>query len=675
MGILARLMRRHDGRPLTRMDSWAQGSPAPGGRWINTRSGMGGPMDRSQYDLYVAGDPIDEWTADALLETNALARRIASREPEDCTREGYDLEGLDPGLAADLEAAIEGGDRGRGLGLLDTLAEARTWARAYGGGAVVMLIDDGRDPHEPVDLANIRAIRGVLSATRYELTVQQWGSDTKEPRTFGRPRLYRLQLNRGGTVGQIMTVHADRVVRVRGMPLPRKLMLRRDGWDGSVFDLVYAALRAYGATHIQTVEAVTKLNQGVLTSPALTDALETEDGQVFQQRLEAFAQAMGTYGEAAIGQEETYQIHNRSLSGIGDAVRAARDALVAAADEMPRLVLLGEPTAGLGDTTGGELRLWYDVCASRQPRYYTPAVEAVVDLVMLSHEGPTGGRRHPYRVVWRPLWQMDEAERAGLELQQAQRRMTDIQSSTVSVPEARTDKGLADLYELRRATEPMVEPGPGDEPLGETVEGTPVAEAALNGAQIKSLVEIVQAVALGELPRDSAMGIIGASFPLLRGREAEVLGSAEDPGAGILGDLTSAPIEGQDDASLVQALPSIEPPPPDLMSPRDAGEMFGVPTATISRLIAKGPEDGGLAYWGLGKHKRVSAAAVAELAKSHERGDGLPYSARQLETVQRSDPFAGFETFEACVTAQRKRGESEESARAICGALQAAEEG
>ncbi|MFQ5695771.1 MAG: hypothetical protein ACE5HB_07270, partial [Terriglobia bacterium] len=34
-------------------------------------------------------------------------------------------------------------------------------------------------------------------------------------------------------------------------------------------------------------------------------------------------------------------------------------------------------------------------------------------------------------------------------------------------------------------------------------------------------------------------------------------------------------------------------------------------------------------------------------------------------------PFAGFENFEACVAAQIKRGESEESARAICGRLQA----
>jgi len=38
-------------------------------------------------------------------------------------------------------------------------------------------------------------------------------------------------------------------------------------------------------------------------------------------------------------------------------------------------------------------------------------------------------------------------------------------------------------------------------------------------------------------------------------------------------------------------------------------------------------------------------------------------------------PFAGYETFDACVADQKKKGKSDESAKKICGALQAKVEG
>lgn len=530
MGFLARFLRRQDGRSLAAVQRHDHVScQSFGGRWVNPASGLGGPLDRSQRDEYTAGVPVDQWLADALLETNAIARRIAGREAEDCTREGYDITGMDPGLADALEQYCEGGDSEPGLGLLGALGEARTWSRAYGGGAMVLLVDDGRESHEPIDRANIRAVRGVLSADRYELPVQRWGGDPREARTYGRPQVYRLQLNRGGGASQIMAVHADRVVRLGGIPLPRRLTMRRQGWDGSIFDLVYAPLRSYGSTHAQVCEAVSLLNQGVLTSPALTDALETDEGQAaFLARLEAMRMSMGTYGEMAVGAHETYQIHNRSLAGIGDAVEAAVNALVAAADGMPRLILLGEPTAGLSDTTGGELRMWYDGCAARQPRYYTPAVRRVVDLVQLSHEGPTGGRLLPYGVEWRPLWQETETTRAELELKRSQRRQIDMASMVVDRAEARRDPTLVEVY------------GPLD-PGAEADPGTPGSE-----------------------PLDS-------DDPLV---------DAEDEPTGPEGVVT-----------LVPEPPSQKPMPADLMEPAEAAKLARITTHRIRRLMRSGALD------------------------------------------------------------------------------------
>lgn len=233
---------RRDARPLasgTRADT--MGAPT-GGRWVNPVSGLGGPHDRSQIDEYVEGSPVTRELADALIAFNGPGRRVVAREPEDCTREGYDIKNMDPAIAEAMESHCDGDDESA-LGVLRAMREGRTWARAYGGAGIVPLIDDGREPHQPVDTANIRAVRGLLVLDRYELPVMEYGRDPREPRTFARPRMYQLAPGFGGVSYRI---HADRVIRMSGVPLPRRLMLRRQGWDGSIFDLTYAQLRAHG---------------------------------------------------------------------------------------------------------------------------------------------------------------------------------------------------------------------------------------------------------------------------------------------------------------------------------------------------------------------------------------------------------------------------------------------
>ncbi|NTL89498.1 phage portal protein [Enterococcus faecium] len=56
--------------------------------------------------------------------------------------------------------------------------------------------------------------------------------------------------------------------------------------------------------------------------------------------------------------------------------------------------------------------------------------------------------------------------------------------------------------------------------------GTTVSQVSLNGAQITSLVAIVQNVARGELPYDSALAMIISAFPFDESKAKEILGNA-----------------------------------------------------------------------------------------------------------------------------------------------------
>lgn len=55
--------------------------------------------------------------------------------------------------------------------------------------------------------------------------------------------------------------------------------------------------------------------------------------------------------------------------------------------------------------------------------------------------------------------------------------------------------------------------------------GTPAQDTALNGAQVTSLLDIVRAVANGELPRDAAIGIMKRAFLVTDAEANELLGS------------------------------------------------------------------------------------------------------------------------------------------------------
>lgn len=70
------------------------------------------------------------------------------------------------------------------------------------------------------------------------------------------------------------------------------------------------------------------------------------------------------------------------------------------------------------------------------------------------------------------------------------------------------------------------EADPGSEAAAVAATGQPASDTALNGAQVTSLVEIVRAVAAGELPRDAAIGILKRAFLVSDDQAAELLGSA-----------------------------------------------------------------------------------------------------------------------------------------------------
>jgi uncharacterized protein len=450
--------RRDDARPIASGSTAIMQQDGIGGRWVNSLTGQGGVLDRHATTEFVPPLPLPMETGDAIMEYEAIGRRVIDREPEDATREGYTLK-TDPGIGRDLIMAAEGAPESgiEGLGLLNAVCDARRWSRGFGGGAVIVVADDGQDFDQPLNRAGLRAIRSLLTADRFELSVARYGLDPNDATTFGKPSHYHWT---SAGSGRSVVIHASRVVPFHGVRLSPRAELRNNGWGGSVLHLVWAHLRNYGSSLEYCTEALSVMSQGVFKQKFLAEAADRGDSQMVADRIEAMRVAMGLLGDIAIDADhESYEILARPLSGIGEAMETLATALVAATG-MPRVILFGETPGGINSgEQAAEILAWYDHVKTLQRKLYTGPVMRLLTLLAASKEGPTGGLvPEGWSLQWQPLWQLSEEEREAMQLTRAQRRQTDITSGVITVDEARRERALVELYGIDPYTPAPVNP-------------------------------------------------------------------------------------------------------------------------------------------------------------------------------------------------------------------------
>lgn len=448
-----------------------------GGRWWNESTGQGGPLDRHTETTFVPPLALERTTIDALYQFSALARRIIDREPNDATREGFEV----PEFSGD-ESVADAIDES---GLLTAVARARKWARAHGGAAIVPLVDDGAKRTEPLDWSRIVRVRGFRVVDRHEISPGQYETDPRSARV-GLPKTYRVQFGAGATS---IEVHGSRVIPFQGLDLPDRVLATRNGWGGSVLDLVWAELRNWSSSNDYVAELITQLTQGVFMVDGLADTVEADGAQAVVERFEALKTGLGILGDMVVDKKnEDYRLEQRNLAGLKDAIDALITALVAATD-MPRVILLGETPGGLhAGSDAPEVRAWYDHVATLQREIYTRPVRALTRLLLSSRCGPTGGQcPATLKIKWRPLWQASDAEQADLDLKRASRRQIDIASTAITGAEARRDPDLQRHYGPLEGAGSVLEPDvEGDEIQGGTsVAGTELP--GINAAPVSSI--------------------------------------------------------------------------------------------------------------------------------------------------------------------------------------------
>lgn len=525
--------------------------------WQSMLTGLGTPGYDKRLHTHFTPHELSWDYAMALWRGDDLAARIVETLPSEMLRQGYEIS-LDDDEGHERTEAVMA--RLEELGVEQVLWRALCYERAYGGAAIMLGADDGAtDLTQPLQLERVRSLSWLTSLEPRDLSPVAWYDDPMAPR-FGEPSVYQLTMPGTGAKSLAsVRVHESRLIVFPGIQVSqRRYTSSNNGWGESALARVVSVLRDFNAAYTAAGILVHDFAQAVFKIKNLAELVAADKADVLSGRMRAVEMSRSVARAILIDAEgEEFERKQTPVSGLPELLDRLNTRLAAAAD-MPLTLLMGQSPGGLNATGESDVRFFYDRVKATQQRKLGPAIRRIAQLVMLAD----GGEPASWSVKFAPLWQPTEKEQADTRLVQAQVDTAYIQAGVVSPEEIAVSRFGGDGYSTatkidfaaREAMEvaapaPVSETslapaptgggagGAGEESATETTPTGPVpADPAdrdelpptvFNGAQIASLVDIVRAVAAGELGRESAMAIIETTFPVTSEQAAQILGDTQ----------------------------------------------------------------------------------------------------------------------------------------------------
>lgn len=396
--------------------------------------------------------------AELAYAEGGLAATIVDRPADDAVSRGFECEGDERGDVADEWSRLDAAP---------VMADALRYAFRDGAAAVLVLCEDGPSLAEPLREDRIGAILGLrpLSGARLSAGPYRY-ADPAHPR-YGEPTTYRVRDASGGEY----EAHETRLLRVPGEPMAASNGGGRGSsvsatlsWAGRprLGGNVAEDLRRYQQGLRWLLTLLERKQQPVHAADGLAEMLAAADTErrvalaaglavpaddayaVVRARARSVDMTRGTLGTVMVDGKDKFSVLDLDLSGVGEVVREFKIAL-ASSTRTPVSILFGESAKGLNATGENDFEGWYGHVAQVQNRCLRPALERLTRLIF-RQDAFRAREPERWRVVFSPLWQPSDAERA----ETAERRARAVKAEADALA-VLADLGIATPEELRDA--------------------------------------------------------------------------------------------------------------------------------------------------------------------------------------------------------------------------------
>lgn len=323
------------------------------GAYENAFLGVGNRTDRSAYTRAAATVKLGQQELERLYESGGLARRIIDLPAREMVRAGFEIEGVEDDK--EVMTALEN------IGTMAAIGEALTWANLFGGSIIVMIIRDGGELADPVNLERVTEIEALRVYDRHSATRFKTYNDPNDKR-FGKTEIWNIS----PPLGTPYKVHETRCLTFDGALVPPRVREENDGWGGSVMQHTVDTLTRFEMSHYWTNALLERAQQAVHGIPELTNLLRNPDGEALvKKRIALVDMARSINNTVVIDSSETYELKATPLSGVADLIDRFSLAL-SAVTGIPESLLFGRQKAGLSNSNNGDLENWYASIAQKQ---------------------------------------------------------------------------------------------------------------------------------------------------------------------------------------------------------------------------------------------------------------------------------------------------------------------
>lgn len=366
-------------------------------------TGIGTDRSASYTASYSAPTVNDQQYINA-YRTSPLARIVVERPAKDAFRKWREWQAEAEQISAIEKVEKDHDIRGK-------LERAKILANLLGSAYVYISLGDN-DPSEPVNLnrVGLDGIQDVLVLSKTEVIPGVIDNNALSP-NYGMPMYYEVT---GAT--ELVRIHPSRMVIFYGKRREYEVLSGRDG------DSVLLSVLPYVQRHEMMTVAVNDLMQeacvDVVTVPGLSRALQDPaQERALIQRFATMKQMKSNNRVSLLDGSDTPDINGEqwdqkkvTFSTIPDVVKMDQEELSAVC-EMPRALLFGVSSGGLGSTGELELSSHYDRIQSVQVNEIQPAISILDECIIRS---ALGSRPDDVWYKWASLWQTSDKDLADI---------------------------------------------------------------------------------------------------------------------------------------------------------------------------------------------------------------------------------------------------------------------
>lgn len=355
-----------------------------------------------------------------------------------------------------------------------------------------------------------------------------------------------IMLSQVLALGIGLRVHHSRVLRFVGSRLPPIDEVAENYWGASIVEPLMQELKKYDNTSFNVAMLVFKACLRIYSMKDI-DQIGIMDEDALQElynTLLGMNWMMSNQGMQIIGEGETLQTQQFSFSGLDKVLETFMLDLAGAAG-IPVTKLFGRAPAGMNATGESDLQNYYDSIEEMQESELRPVFDRLLPVMCMSAFGAVPeDLEYSFVDCRRPT----EEERKNIATQVANAIVAlfnaGIISKKVALTELRNSEEMTGMW--ASISEEIIAAAEEEEGfLGEAflpeilnsmgekqndpdtdIKEVPSPDTILNGAQVSSMISIVQSVASGELPRQSGIAMIQSAFGFDIDKANEVMGTA-----------------------------------------------------------------------------------------------------------------------------------------------------